>query len=67
MDRSGNHVSWEQTESTTTTAMDGLTALGNFHFPPVAAPEPDILHEHQCLDFVEFGNMFVVLIELLYS
>jgi hypothetical protein len=44
--------------------MNCLTALGNLHFPPVPAPEPDILDEHQGLDFANVGNAFVVFLKL---
>jgi hypothetical protein len=42
----------------------GLTALGNLHFPPVAAPKADVLDEHQGLDLANLGDGSVVLLKL---
>jgi hypothetical protein len=45
-------------------AAGSLTALGNLHFPPVAAPEPDVLDENQRLDLSNLGDGSVVLLKL---
>jgi len=44
--------------------VDSLTALGNLHLPPVATPQPNILHEDHSLDIADLTNASVVLLEL---
>lgn len=41
-----------------------LTALGNLHFPSVAAPEPDVLHQHHSLNLFHMADGTIVLFEL---